>query len=280
MTVREALNQTTEALRERAGESAGREAEQLLMAVLGRGRLYLYAESSKELPGEAAERLVRALLRRQLGEPLQYILGSTGFMGLDIVTDSRALIPRPETELLAEIASDRADALHAARPDSPFRILDLCTGTGCLARYLAAACPYARVTASDVSKEALSLAAENCGGSVELIQSDLFEDVEGRFSLIVSNPPYIPSAVIDTLETEVKDHEPRLALDGGEDGLAVIRRILKDAGDHLAAGGALLMEIGFDQGAAAEALAKEAGFSNVCVRQDLNGLDRILTADW
>ncbi len=278
MTIREALKQTEEALRAAAGESAAREAELLLADALGCGRLFLYAEGSRALPEAAAERLFGALSRRCSGEPLQYILGSVDFMGLPIKVDRRALIPRPETELLAELAAVRADALRASRPDNTLAILDLCCGTGCLARYLAAACPCAAVTAADISEEALSLAAENCGETVTLLRSDLFENIQGSFDLIVSNPPYIPSGVIDGLQTEVKDFEPRLALDGGESGLDIIRRIVAEAPAYLIPGGSLLMEIGYDQGEAAAALAKEAGFAEAMIRQDLAGLDRILDA--
>ncbi len=278
MTIREALKQTEEALRKRAGESSGREAEQLLMDALGSGRLFLYTEGGHELPREAAERLAGALSRRQSGEPLQYVLGSVSFMGLEIRVDKRALIPRPETELLAALAAETADALHTARPDRPVRILDLCCGTGCLARYLAAVCPYSQVMAADISEEALSLAAENCSEGIALRRSDLFSDIEESFDLVVSNPPYVPSGVIETLQTEVKDFEPRLALDGGIRGLDIIGRILREAPVHLVSGGRLLMEIGFDQGKAVRSLAEEAGYRHIRVLQDLNGLDRILTA--
>ena len=278
MTVREALRLSRKDLEERAGESSGREAELLLADALGCGRLFIYAEGASEMPKDAEERLLSALSRRKRGEPLQHILGSVDFMGVEVKTDKRALIPRPETELLAELAACRADSMHADHPERPFRILDLCCGSGCLAEYLASACPYASVTASDISEEALSLAAENCGENVELRLSDLFESIDGRFSLIISNPPYIPSAVIEGLQPEVRDFEPRLALDGGADGLDLIRRIIDGAPACLEPGGALMMEIGYDQGGEVLELARRAGFADPEIVRDLNGLDRFLTA--
>ncbi len=271
MTIRQALQETRLALKDIAGESAGLQAEQLLCAACSFERVDLYTRGEEELPPAAQQRLAGALSRRLRGEPLQYIVGSAGFMDLTIKVDSRALIPRPETERLAELAAS------ASIPERG-RILDLCCGTGCLAAYLSEVFPKSEILASDISEDALSLAAENCPKSVRLLCSDLFEKIPGVFDLIVCNPPYVPEGEIDGLQREVKDYEPRLALSGGPDGLDLIRRIIKEAPHRLAPGGFLFMEIGSDQGEAVKCLAEEAGLGKAAVCQDLNRQDRVLIA--
>ena len=161
------------------------------------------------------------------------------------------------------------------------KVLDLCTGSGCIARAVSALTD-AAVSASDVSPEALSLAIVNCGSAVRFYSADLFDLADGgtlgRFDAILSNPPYIPTERIAELQAEVRGFEPRLALDGGADGLDIIRRMISEAPRHLNPGGFLLVEIGFDQGPAAAAMAEAAGLSDVHIIKDLSGLDRILSA--
>ena len=165
----------------------------------------------------------------------------------------------------------------------PCRVLDLCTGSGCIGVSVKLLCPQAQVVLSDVSEGALAVAAENArrlGVPVDVVQGDLFENVQGTFDYILSNPPYIPSEVIDGLMPEVRDHEPRLALDGTADGLHFYRRIIREATGYLRSGGRLLFEIGQEQGAALLALLQEAGYAETEIRQDLAGNDRIAVGRW
>lgn len=204
--------------------------------------------------------------------PLQHIIGHTGFMGLDFKVSRDVLIPRQDTETLVETVLDR-------ERDPGISILDLCTGSGCIAVSLKKLGGYAKVTASDLSDKAIGLAMRNASindTEIRLIKSDLFKDIDGRFDVIVSNPPYIPAEEIETLSPEVRDHDPRLALDGGADGLDIYRRIVSECGDVLNAGGRLYMEIGFDQAATVGGLMEKAGFRDIDVVKDLAGKDRVI----
>ena len=204
--------------------------------------------------------------------PLQHIIGHTGFMGLDFKVSRDVLIPRQDTETLVETVLDR-------EKDPAISILDLCTGSGCIAVSLKKLGGYSQVAASDLSDKAIGLAMRNASindTEIRLIKSDLFKDIDDRFDVIVSNPPYIPAEEIETLSPEVRDHDPRMALDGGEDGLDIYRRIVSECGDVLNAGGRLYMEIGFDQAAAVGGLMEKAGFRDIEVVKDLAGKDRVI----
>lgn len=204
--------------------------------------------------------------------PLQHIIGHTGFMGLDFKVSRDVLIPRQDTETLVETVLDR-------EKDPAISILDLCTGSGCIAVSIKKLGGYSQVAASDLSDKAIGLAMRNASindTEIRLIKSDLFKDIDGRFDVIVSNPPYIPAEEIETLSPEVRDHDPRMALDGGEDGLDIYRRIVSECGDVLNAGGRLYMEIGFDQAAAVGGLMEKAGFRDIEVVKDLAGKDRVI----
>lgn len=206
--------------------------------------------------------------------PLQYLLGDAPFMGRSFRVDSRVLIPRPETELLAEKAI-------AALKKRGNRALDLCCGSGCLGITLALEVPQASVDCTDLSADALQLAQENAerlGAKVHFRQGDLWQAAEGCYNVIVSNPPYIPTADCTTLQQEVMQ-EPHMALDGGNDGLDFYRRIAAEAPTHLTDNGALLCEIGHGQGEVVAALFREAGLHHVTVWPDLAGLERIVTAE-
>ena len=214
------------------------------------------------------EAVVRAAMRIKEGEPMQYVLGVTDFAGVELKTDARALIPRGDTEVLVEAALELG-------LDATSRILDICTGSGAIAVVLALKTG-ASVTASDISEDALALAEENAekvGVNVTFVKSDLFESIEGTFDLITANPPYIPSATVDTLDAFVKK-EPRLALDGGTDGLDYYRKIAATVAPLLAEGGKLMMEIGADQADAVRAL-----FGGGTVLQDVEGHDRVVIVE-
>ena len=224
-----------------------------------------------------------------MGKPVSYITGMKEFMGLEFAVNEAVLIPRPETELLVEEAVKELEAISREAEAVP-RVLDLCTGSGAIAVSIRHFVPQAEVTATDLSEEALKVARENAerltAGGIRFLQGDLFEAFSNLqapgselFNLIVSNPPYIPAKVIDGLMPDVKDFEPRLALDGGTDGLDIYRRLIPQAAEHLAPGGVLLLEIGFDQGETVPDLCRQAGLGNIAVLKDLAGLDRVVRAE-
>jgi release factor glutamine methyltransferase len=214
-----------------------------------------------------------AVTRRIAGEPLAYVLGSTGFRNLELRADRRALIPRPESELLVD---------HALRLVRSGRALDVCTGSGCLALSLAQEGEFTSVTGSDISAPALALARENVratGLSVQLVRSDLGAGLRGeRFDLLVSNPPYLTEAEYQALDRSVKAWEPRLALAAGDDGLAPARRLLAEAPVLLAPGGWMVMELDFTRSTAVAELARSAGLGSINVMDDLFGRARYLIA--
>ena len=252
------------------------EAEFLLAAATGLSRTRLLAFAQETVASAEEEQFWQFIARKQKGEPVAYITGETDFAGLILHSDSRALAPRPETEELAQYCANLFE--RGANPD----ILDLCTGTGCLALYLAAKFPRGRVTAVDISEDALRLAAENARltklqDRVQFLQSDLFAEVSGTFDLIVSNPPYIATDDITGLSREVH-YEPKLALDGGADGLLFYRRIADGAVRHLKVGGRIYLEIGCDQYEDVRAILENAGFSRVDLTRDLAGKDRVVSA--
>ena len=248
------------------------DAEYLLAEVLGISRLEILLNKRRELTGKEAAAFEALIARREGREPLQYILGNQSFMGFGIKTDSRALIPRFDTEALCE------EALKYIRPGN--RVLDLCTGSGALAVAIKRLCPGAEVIASDISEDALSLAKENAerlGADVRFVQGDLFTPLaDERFHVIVSNPPYIPEHLRGRLQAEV-EREPALALFAGADGLDFYRRIAKEAPAHLNPGGRLCLEIGDGQGDAVKALLYEE-FTDIQIINDLNGLPRVVSA--
>lgn len=218
-----------------------------------------------------------AIQARAARVPLQYLTGKQDFMGLTFYVDERVLIPRQDTETLVELVLKE-------NTDKKARILDLCTGSGCIAVSLAVLGGYRKVDAVDISEDALAAAEENgtrLGGKVRFLKSDLFSalDPEKKYDIITSNPPYIPTEVLNGLEPEVKDYEPRMALDGSEDGLAFYRRIAVAAPAFLRAGGRIYLEIGYDQGAAVEELLRNNGFARTRVVKDAAGRDRVVCAE-
>ena len=213
--------------------------------------------------------------------PLQYILGTTGFMGLEFMVNEAVLIPRQDTECLVELAVKKIR--QTLREQASCQVLDICTGSGCIGISVKLLCPEAEVTLSDVSEGALDVAKKNAwnlGASVRTIESDLFENIQGSYDYILSNPPYIPSRVIEGLMPEVREFEPRIALDGTEDGLYFYRAIAEDAVGYLRPGGWLIFEIGQEQGEDLLSILREQGFENTEIKKDLAGLDRIAVGRW
>jgi release factor glutamine methyltransferase len=214
-----------------------------------------------------------------VGEPIAYILGRREFFALPLRVDRRVLIPRPDTEILVETALNGTRDRHLYG-----RLLDLCTGSGCVAIAFAKARPTWRVTAVDLSADAAAVARENAQRAgvvhhLSVLEGDLFAPLpEGaQFELITANPPYIPSAELAGLDADVRDFEPHLALDGGADGLHVMRRLVARAQTHLSPGGMLAVEGGFDQASAVAALLEAHGFEQIARAKDLAGIERVVS---
>ena len=279
-TILRMILRSAEYLKNKGVETGRLDAEWLLAAALGVDRLQLYLKYDRPLRSEEREAF-KPLLRRRAGrEPLQYIIGRTGFRELELKTDPRVLIPRPETEVLVQEVLDWASAGAES-------VWDMGTGAGAVALSLAAEGTWTRVVATDVSPEALSVAADNAerydlGGHVEFREGSLFEPLEEgeRFDVIVSNPPYIAEGEKGELQPEVRDWEPPEALFAGEDGLDVIRQLVAGAPKHLLSGGLLALECGLGQaeGIAADVQATGA-FGAVRIRADLTGRPRFVTAE-
>lgn len=283
MTVKEALMRAKAALAAAGVPDAGAEAEYLAAGALGIKRHALFTDSARRLDGAERGRLAAFIKRRAAREPAQYILGETDFRGHVIRLTPDVLIPRPETELLVD------EALRAAGGAHGLTVIDICTGSGCVAVSLAAELKNARVLAADVSAKAIAVAGENAringvADRIGLFCGDLFAPLDGAgmgkaAAIITANPPYVPDADMDSLEPEVREHEPRLALSGGNDGLTFIRRIIDAAPEYLCPAGWLIMEFGWGQAEIVASLAARSGaYQAVEVVKDLCGIERILRA--
>ena len=269
-TLREAERRGAETLAAAGREEAAQTARLLLCHVLNFNFTdYVLAREDLLSPRDAA-RYEELLTRRASGVPLQYLTREQNFCGLSLYVDERVLIPRQDTEcLVEEVLRD------GARGD----LLDLCTGSGCIPLALLKHGNFSCALGADISAEALAVAEINrarTGLPLLLRQSDLFSEIPERFDVITANPPYIESAEIESLSAEVRDHEPRLALDGAADGLAFYRRLAAESGAHLKPGGRLYLEIGMAQGAAVVSLLEAAAFSDIQIIRDLAGRDRIV----
>jgi release factor glutamine methyltransferase len=283
-TVKAAMEWTGGYLAERGDEHPRRSAEWLLSAATGLSRVELYAHHDRPLTDVERAALREGVKRRASGEPLQYVTGEVAFRHLVVKVRPGVLIPRPETEVLVDAVRSAVDEAIAARGAA--LVADLCTGSGCIALAIAQESPAARVHAGDVSPIAVEVAAENAdrlglSERVSVVCADLFEalpaELIGRFDVVVSNPPYVPSADVPELPMEVAGFEPRLALDGGADGLDVYRRILLGAREWLRPGGVLGVELDERMVRIAAADA-ERWYQGVRVISDLAGRDRIVVA--
>ena len=288
------------------------EAEMLLARALGTNRMQLILDAHRPLEKDELGAYRALLKRRRAFEPVAYILGEREFYGHVFKVDSRVLIPRPDTEALVEAALERSDTGEASEavdasdddasdddasdddasdtpetpemPETRARLLDLCTGSGCVALAFAKERPTWSVWASDRSADALAVAQHNaeqlgCADSVRFIESDLFDAIaaDERFEVITANPPYIPTSDCETLMRDVRDHEPRLALDGGGDGFDIIRRLVPAALARLTPGGILAIEVGDDQAHGAARIFEAAGLEDVRLHRDYRAVDRVVS---
>ena len=271
MTLREAWIFGKDRLTGAGVPDADLDAWYLLEWCTGVSRSHYLAYPDEIISHDQEEQYRASLVKRERRIPLQQITGEQEFMGLSFYVNEHVLIPRQDTEILVE---ETARFLKDG-----MQFLDLCTGSGCILLSLLHLKPGAEGTGADLSPEALKVAEKNrerTGAEAALIQSDLFDKIEGAFDVIVSNPPYIKRAEIETLMDEVRLHEPYMALDGHEDGLYFYRKIAEEAPKYLRAGGGLFLEIGCDQGACVAELLRQQGFADVKVVKDLAGLDRVV----
>ena len=273
MTLKEAYEYGQEQLKNAEIDDAALDAWYLLEYVTGISRAMYFMDMNRLISSEQEKQYRNYVGNRVRHIPLQHITGVQEFMGLEFCVNEHVLIPRQDTEVLVE--SVLGDV------QSGMEILDMCTGSGCILLSLLKLCGCDSIngTGVDISGEALKIALHNAkklGVQAQLFQSDLFEKVEGIYDIIVSNPPYIRTAVIEELKEEVRFHDPFHALDGKEDGLYFYRKIVKESTKHLKKGGKLYFEIGHDQGEDVSKLMKQVGFADVTVKKDLAGLDRVV----
>jgi release factor glutamine methyltransferase len=280
-TIESLLKWAADDFRAKGIDSPRLDAEVLLGWALGKTRIELVIESKRELDGDDLNRFREAVKRRRTHEPVAYVLGQREFFGRMFKVDKRVLVPRPDTEALVEVALARTKHLSMC-----MRALDLCTGSGCVGITLARERPTSQVVATDVSKDALIVARENAlrlgAYNLALFQGDLFAAVDPniRFDIVASNPPYIASAEIPTLMSDVRDFEPKLALDGGTDGLDLVRRIIKDAPAHLEKNGIVALEIGYDEAERTRAIFTEHGYADIETKRDYGKIERVISARW
>ena len=286
MTLREAYEYGQKQLQLAGIDDADLDAWYLLEFVTGISRTMYYVKMQDKILSEQEKQYREFIETRASHIPLQHITGVQEFMGLEFIVNEHVLVPRQDTEVLVETV------LNALKPG--MKVLDMCTGSGCILISLmklygtSQAETTGEVTEDekmlcgvgvDISEEALKVAkanGERIGVKAEFIQSDLFEKVSGKYDVIVSNPPYIRTVVIEELKEEVKCHDPFIALDGKEDGLYFYRKIVEKSLEYLSDGGRLLFEIGHDQGEEVKKLMEQAGFTGVTVKKDLAGLDRVV----
>ena len=278
-TIAQAIVEAAQILRQAGVPEARREAASLLEHIMGRDRTFLITHAESALASSEVRRLRDMVERRAAGEPLQYITGHQGFYGLDFEVTPDVLIPRPETELLVETALGILD-----KAEKPPLICDVGTGSGCIPISILHERPFAQAIGLDISLPALRVAARNSARHnvrerLALVASDCFAALRSDrapFSMIVSNPPYIAEAAHAELQREVRDHEPRVALTPGGNGLSVIRHLITDAPRFLDSGGHLLMEIGFDQHEAVGEIIDRQVWELLDIHKDLQGIPRIV----
>ena len=288
--VRTALKRGIAELRDANVPSYTLAAELLLLHVLGRDRAWLYAHPEEVVPGLEAHRFLSLILRRAEGEPTQYLTGKQEFWGLEFEVTPDVLIPRPETEHVIEVALDRLAVreIRAGRKQTligeGLHIVDVGTGSGCIAIALAKELPAARVTATDISPAALEVAKRNAArhnvaDRMVFLERNLLAGLAGKYDLIASNPPYVGRNEKDSLMREVRDHEPELALYGGQEGYELYAGLIAQAARNVTPGGLLVLELGHNSLPAVQPLLEPPNWTNVRVTKDLAGIDRVIAAE-
>lgn len=286
MNIRETIAKAAAQLKEAEVGTPRLDAEVLLCHLLQCEKTYLIVNGTMELDAEVLEPYFSMVEKRAAGMPVQYITGRKEFMGLDLQVNEHVLIPRADTETMVEYAIETLTQKKTGVGGN-FSVLDLCCGSGAIGISIASYIPKARVTATDVSEMALAVARANAEEQkvkkqMKFLQGDLFEPLKkkDKFDVIISNPPYIKTNTIDALQREIKNYEPRLALDGGADGLNFYRRIVPEAASHLKKNGVLYLEIGYDQGTAMKQMLEAFDlYKNIAILHDLEGFDRIVRAE-
>jgi release factor glutamine methyltransferase len=288
--VRNTLKQGLAELREAQVPSFTLAAELLLLHVLGRDRTWIYSHPEQEIPAENAERFFALIARRVNGEPTQHLTGKQEFWGLEFEVSPDVLIPRPETEHVIEVALDRLAVreLRAGRKQTltgeGLQIADIGAGSGCIAIALAIELPGSTIFATDISSAALVVARRNAmrhnvTNQLQFLEGNLLDMVATQFDLIASNPPYVGRREAETLMREVRDHEPEIALYGGEEGYEFYAELIAQAAAHLKPGGLLILELGHNSLAAVQPLLDVPTWTNVGVTNDLAGIPRVLAAE-
>jgi release factor glutamine methyltransferase len=280
-TIALVLKWATDDFRSKNIDAPRLDAEVLLAHALGTTRIQLVIDAMRPLQADELGRFRELVKRRRAREPVAYILGQREFYGRAFRVDPRVLVPRPDTETLVAVALDRTRDRSLS-----LRALDLCTGSGCVAITLARELPTSRIHATDLSAEALVVARDNAlrlgAYNVSFRRGDLYDAVSTgqRFDLIVSNPPYVPAGDVPHLMADVREFEPRVALDGGADGLTLVRRIVADAPRVLVPGGRIALEVGAGQAGEAAAILEAGGFRRIASSRDYARIERVLDAIW
>jgi release factor glutamine methyltransferase len=288
--IRAALKQGIAQLREAHVPSFTLAAELLLLHVLARDRTWIYSHPEEKVSPADADHFFELLARRATGEPTQHLTGKQEFWGLEFEVTPDVLIPRPETEHLIEVALDRLAVreIRAGRKQTltgeGLQIADIGTGSGCIAITLAKELPAATIHATDISPAAMAVAQRNAArhevaNRIHFVRGNLLEDVQIRFDLVVSNPPYVGRREKETLEREVRDHEPELALYGGEEGYEFYAELITQSAAHLKPGGLLVLELGHNSLPAVQPLLDTPTWTNVSVTNDLAGIPRVIAAE-
>ena len=281
MTIKEILKKANKILIENYIEENFLKTRILLAHVLEVSKEYLIINEEKEILPKKEEDFFYKIEKLLKGEPIQYITNKAEFMGLEFYVDRNVLIPQPDTEILVENIISLVDNLQKNN-QKEIKILDLCTGSGAIGVSLYKNLQNVKIFASDISSKALNIARKNSelnNSQIEFIQSDLFENINERFDIIVSNPPYIVSSEFESLSVEVQN-EPKIALDGGEDGLKFYKKIIPEAVQFLNEGGYLAMEIGYNQKSSVENIFKICGcFKRLYIKKDFNGIERVIIGE-
>lgn len=282
MRINEILKLGIEELQKANIENSNMKAKMVLAYILNKEKEYLLIHDEEFVSKELCDNFIEKIQRLKKNEPIQYILNNQEFMGIQFFVNENVLIPQPDTENLVEEVLN----IIIKNDKKEYRVLDLCTGSGAIAVSLAKYLSNEKIEvyASDISEEAIAIANKNAinnGVNIKFIKSDLFESIDEnlKFDIIVSNPPYIETQIIDKLSEEVRK-EPLLALDGGEDGLKFYKKIIKDAKKYLNKDGILAFEIGYNQKASVEELLKENSYRNIYSKKDLAGNDRIVIGQY